>query len=72
MIEEWGCEEWAVIRQFQMGTGERPSAFANRLTKRLGRLGVDPHSSETKTIFEGGLPSILQAALRVQYSTNVH
>jgi hypothetical protein len=64
-------EEWAVILQFQMRTGEQPSPFANRLAERLGRLGVDHHSSETKTIFEGGLPSNLQAALRVQYSTNV-
>jgi hypothetical protein len=72
--EEDVWEEWNRIRSLSRrnfsGAEETPTAFAGRIMTAVGRLGINPEAQEVRTIFENGLGTSLQAALRVQYTSN--
>jgi hypothetical protein len=68
--EEALLDEWTEIRPFSLAAGETPSSFAIRIQTIAGRLGVHVESPDVRSVFENALGPSLQAALRVQYSTN--
>ena len=64
------AKEWNQIRSLSLTSRERPSEFASRLQERVARLALNIEDADVRSIFETGLGTQLQAALRVQYSSN--